>query len=490
MSQSIIKEVSVYRQGAYVSRQGKISLKKGQQTLVLDSLPNTIIPSTVVLSLTENIKGSNVQVHLLDEEIRKEQLKEEKRKLDELNHSITVKEAQIELWNKNGDFSGGKDINIAQMSEYIEKLPERLNTLYSELLNLNEEKEKIEKEYNDKKDAVNSLQVSATIEANDDGEYAYQLRYFEQNASWIPLYEIHSSTDKNLVLRMKANIRQFTSEDWKNVSIKLYSGNPRISLDLPELDPTYLSYRASQSPKPMKKYAGSVLAEKAMMNMIMEEEVSDSFEDVYADAGTVNQDDTMMEYVLSGTWDVSKTNETLADIYSKEIPCNYHVIAIPRLETNGYLAAQVNVEDISDVLESYAKIYHNQTLLGELYIDVDTSEEKMDISLGRDETIQLKREQKKKYTSSALLKNQKTTDYVYELTVSSSKNKPCDVTVYDQIPVSREKDIIVERKNLSNGKLDEATGKITWDFNLDSGKDTKLSLEYSVSWPKDKEINN
>ena len=152
--------------------------------------------------------------------------------------------------------------------------------------------------------------------------------------------------------------------------------------------------------------------------------------------------------------------------------------------------AQVNVEDISDVLESYAKIYHNQTLLGELYIDVDTSEEKMDISLGRDETIQLKREQKKKYTSSALLKNQKTTDYVYELTVSSSKNKPCDVTVYDQIPVSREKDIIVERKNLSNGKLDEATGKITWDFNLDSGKDTKLSLEYSVSWPKDKEINN
>ena len=86
MSQSIIKEVSVYRQGAYVSRQGKISLKKGQQTLVLDSLPNTIIPSTVVLSLTENIKGSNVQVHLLDEEIRKEQLKEEKRKLDELTH--------------------------------------------------------------------------------------------------------------------------------------------------------------------------------------------------------------------------------------------------------------------------------------------------------------------------------------------------------------------------------------------------------------------
>ena len=490
MSQSIIKEVSIYRQGAYVSRQGTISLKKGQQNLILDSLPNSVVNSTVVLSLPEGIKGSNVQVRPLDEDKRKELLKDYKRKVDEVNQLIAIKTSQIELWNKNGDFSGGKDINIQQMSEYIEKLPERLNTLYSELLTLNEEKEKVEKEYNDKNEEVNLLQVSANIEAPEEKEYTYQLRYFEQNAGWAPLYEIHSETDQGLTLRMKAHIRQFTNEDWKNVSVKLYSGNPRISLDLPELEPTYLTYHAPARNQMMG--VGNFAMAKSVGRMVEDTMVEEEVEmmDAYGESGTVNQSDTMMEYILHGTWDILKTDETLADIYSKEVACTYHVIAIPRLETRGYLAAQVNPMDISEVLDSYTNIYHNGTLLGELYLEVDTSEDKMDISLGKDESIQLKREQKKKYTSNALLKNQKTTDYIYELTITSNKNKPCNITVYDQIPVSREKDIIVEQKNISKGKLDEATGELTWEINLEPNTEEKINLEYSISWPKDKQLND
>ena len=56
--------------------------------------------------------------------------------------------------------------------------------------------------------------------------------------------------------------------------------------------------------------------------------------------------------------------------------------------------------------------------------------------------------------------------------------------------VSREKDIIVEQKNISKGKLDEATGELTWEIYLEPNTEEKINLEYSISWPKDKQLND
>ena len=61
--------------------------------------------------------------------------------------------------------------------------------------------------------------------------------------------------------------------------------------------------------------------------------------------------------------------------------------------------------------------------------------------------------------------------------------------VKDQIPVSEDKAIVVECKELSGGSVEGETGIITWEIDIESKNTQKLKLAYEVNWPKDKKIS-
>ena len=122
-------------------------------------------------------------------------------------------------------------------------------------------------------------------------------------------------------------------------------------------------------------------------------------------------------------------------------------------------------------------------------MEPDLSKDSYDVSLGRDESIRLKRDQKKKYTSNVLLKGQKKTEYEYELKITSSKNKSCSVTLMDQIPVTVDKSIVIDEVTLSGAKKEEDSGKLTWEFDLGPSETKSFSLAYNISWPKDRKLN-
>ncbi|MBQ6492359.1 MAG: DUF4139 domain-containing protein [Erysipelotrichaceae bacterium] len=499
MSNTIITQVAVYREGAFVKRKGKISLKKGKETLIVAQLPNSLDSSTLTLSLPDKVIGSNVQVEALSAEERKEKTAELNKKIKALNNQITIKQNQMEMWNKNGDFSSCTSMNIADMSSYIEKLPERLGALYDELEKLNEENEELNKQLKDLNEEIALYNVKADLETEEDGEYPFELRYFDRSASWSPMYEIHSGEEDSISVKLKARIRQNTCEDWNDVKVLLYTGNPNVSLDIPVLYPEKLSFyvpqrnlfKAAGRGANMMGMAKAMAMEDAAPMMEVEEVDEEEVEltDVsYADAQT-RQSDTMTEYELSGTWNVSKINETVADIYSHKIPCTYHDIAVPKKDDCAYLAAKVKTADVMELLETSTFIYHEGTFQGEAYLNIDSSKPECDISLGRDESVRLKRTQKKKYTSNVLLKGQKKCEYEYELDVKSAKAKDCKVTLVDQIPVSQDKEINVDKNELSGGKYNEENGEVTWEFDLEARGEKNFALAYSVAWPKDKRLN-
>ena len=60
--------------------------------------------------------------------------------------------------------------------------------------------------------------------------------------------------------------------------------------------------------------------------------------------------------------------------------------------------------------------------------------------------------------------------------------------VEDQIPISQNSEITVESLELSGGKLDKDTGKITWSFELAPQQSKNIILTYSIKYPKHKRI--
>ena len=487
MSNSKITKVSIYRNGCFISREGFIDLKQGKHNVVLDTLSDNIDTNTVSISLPEQLNGSNVQVLPLSSDKKEEILLDIQNQISLLNSKIITKEKQLEMWNTNADFSNSTSISINEMSEYIEKLPERLEKIYVEIQELNKQKKKLNKELEKKNLEATIYEVSADIEASQDGSYPYLIQYKDPRAYWNPLYEIRTLENDELSILFKAKIYQDTKEDFKDVKLSLYTGNPSLSNDIPVLNPEILDYYV-----PDKRAATSLMASRTAYDEVLEEygiQEEMTMAKVVDPVGISNQKDTMMQYELNNTWDINSDNEIVLDIEQKNIPCRYHVIAIPKLDDTGYLAAQVDVNDIDELIQSSATIYHDNTYVGEVYIDIDSDQDKYDISLGRDETIKIKRQQKKKYTSNVLLKNQKKVDYEYELTVNSTKNKNCQVTLIDQVPISQDKIIVVDIEQISKAQLEEQTGKLTWDFELQPKENKTFELKYSISYPKDKMVN-
>ena len=499
MCKTAVKEVSLYRNGCLVKRRGIVELINGKQTVVFENIPDSIDPSTVRLALPEGVTGTNIQTETLTAQQKQEATAEIRKKIARIDKSIEIKNAQIEMLNANADFSAKENVNMNDVVSYIVSLPNHLEGLYDEIEELNEKKKELTKQQQDLQKLTNCFRIRADITADKEGKCPVELRYYDRNRWWNPVYEIYTSEEEDkLSIKLKADIHQNSIENWEDVRMTLFTGNPQISGNIPQLYPQYLNFYEPRMYKTSARNAvmGAKVAMQAEM-MVDEEceacedtaEMPVMFDAVSNSRAVAVQNDTMMEYELDGLWTVTNENSTNADLQITEIPCRYHVVCVPKGDEFGYLAGEVKTTDIENILQTEASIYHKGTYLGNVFINADLTKDTYDISLGRDESVRVKREQKKKYTSSVLLKGQKKTEYEYQIKVTSAKNKVCRLTLIDQVPVSQDKTIVVERDNISGGSFDEKSGQVKWDFDLGPSETRTFDLSYSVAWPKDKSLN-
>jgi len=110
------------------------------------------------------------------------------------------------------------------------------------------------------------------------------------------------------------------------------------------------------------------------------------------------------------------------------------------------------------------------------------------ISLGTDNSILVKREKRKDFTSRKTIGSNRTDTYSFLLTVRNNKSNPVKITLNDQIPVSSNSSINVDAIELSGGKPDQQTGEIKWDLEIKPQETKQIILTYSVKYPKDKTI--
>jgi len=56
--------------------------------------------------------------------------------------------------------------------------------------------------------------------------------------------------------------------------------------------------------------------------------------------------------------------------------------------------------------------------------------------------------------------------------------------IEDQLPLTYDKSITIERKELSGAKYDEVTGILKWRINIPAKDSKKLTLIYQIKAPK------
>lgn len=501
MIESKITELSVYRSGCIMKRRATVCLEAGPQRILLGGLTGSVDENSLRLFLPEGLQGSNVQLEYLKEEEKEARLKELKEKIAALTRRKDLAGRQAERWEQNADFSGRENLALSEMTAYLEDLPKRLEELADESARLGEEIVILKKQLDKERRAVSLPHVSAEITARKAGSYPLEFSYREMNAGWEPFYEIHAEgSGEELSLRLRSRIRQNSGQDWENVKLSLYTGNPAISGNIPKLPSSHIriwepshtmGFESARAGKAMAKAArameDAMVMEEAAVPAPYEAEATLMMNQVTVGGAARNQGDTMTEYEIAGSWTLRDGQEILCDLSEKTIPCRHHVVSVPKMGGEGYLAARVRTADLEELQDSFAAIYLKGDFAGQVCLEPDMTKEHYDLSLGIDEGIRVKRIMKKRHQSQQLLKGQKKTEYEYEITVSSRKEKETELTLWDQLPVSDDKSISVEIQEISEALRDEESGLLSWEFSLAPGETRSFRLAYSVAWPKDKQ---
>ncbi|MBQ6560147.1 MAG: mucoidy inhibitor MuiA family protein [Erysipelotrichaceae bacterium] len=487
-----VKTVNVFRNGAEVVRTGKTELKEGTQTLYVHGLTNSASADTARLYIEEGVSCANLRFEEADQEnVHSRELQE---KIALLQKQIEVKEMQLTLWQNNGDFTGHDNVSASEIQDYIEKLPERMEKLHKEIIALEKEIRDLQKEVEEELQKEGLPVLVADVTADRDGTFACELHYHETAAGWNPVYEIRSEKEEEIEIRMRGEIREDTNEDWNDVKVSLFTGDPSTNDVLPELLPLYLNIQENNVN--LFKASGRAAAPMGMkMSMDLEdtmvaEEVAEApMMRMETQEAEVQNDETMTEYALAGNRDILKGNKgTMADLQKYVIPAEYNIVTVPKADPHAYLVASIKTADLPILNAVEAGIYLKGRYTGSIYLDPDMTKEKVDITLGKEERIHVSYKELAKKNSTTLLKAQKVVEHQYETKITNLSDDDITILLKDQLPVSQNKDITVEALDLGGAKLEKDYGTLEKKVDVKAKETETYHLSYKVMWPKDKRI--
>lgn len=180
----------------------------------------------------------------------------------------------------------------------------------------------------------------------------------------------------------------------------------------------------------------------------------------------------------------SDNKPVVAEIGHYQIPAAYTYQSTPKIDKDAFLMAQVTDWEKLHLLEGEANVYFENTFIGKSIMNVSQQSDTLSFSLGRDKRIMVQRTKENEYTSRKFIGSNQTQSIAWKLSVRNTRPEPVTLTLYDQLPVSRNSNITVTAEEISGGTLDEAKGIITWQINLQPGEQREWSLRYKVKYPK------
>ncbi len=194
---------------------------------------------------------------------------------------------------------------------------------------------------------------------------------------------------------------------------------------------------------------------------------------------------TSVHFDIKRPYSVPSNNQVKTiPVMHYDIPVQYTYISVPKLDENAFLTARITGWEKYDLLSGEAQVFIDGTSVGKTLLDTGLAKDTLEISLGVDKGIRITRELDKKFSKRIFLGTKRTETRKWRITVKNNKNRPVDIRILDQIPISDSSEMTVEVINLSGGKLNKETGEVEWDIHLKPGKKRELILQYEVKLPK------
>lgn len=337
-------------------------------------------------------------------------------------------------------------------------------------------------------------EITLKIDAGSAQTLEIACTYLVNNAGWTPLYDLRSAgLDKPLQLTYKANVRNSTGFDWKNVALHLSSAQPLINNDRPILNPVYVDFRPVAYYRDQKAAPSGNVYQMEQVVVAADPNTYEGRVDIVPGKQDIAAPETA-EFL--STFDLPTPQNILADgkdnivtLEEKEVPAAYEYHAVPKIDPAVFLLAKIADYGQYNLMPGQANIFFQETYVGQTWVNPQTIADTLLLSLGRDDQLTIKRAQPKDFTERRKIFSSKIREtYLFEISIKNNKAKAVTVELIDQFPISRQKDIAVELEDRGGAKVSPEFGKLEWSVEVPAGQTKKVRFSYSVEYPKDKGI--
>ena len=518
-----LDSVTVFLRGATLYHSANATLKSGSQEIIIDGLS----PDIALNSL--KVQANGVLISAMEFEKDYITPKEETAKIKKLADSLDFYQKQLQeardeltvhqhllkmLTDGTLNNMEKKDgtVTVAEINANMELYTSKAKTLQNSINQDNKKIEKLVETVNrlkmqinqDKQDSnVETGVVYLSISVPNNVTTVFNISYYTEDAGWQPHYDINiPGLDKPITMQAKAEVQQETGLDWNNVRLTLSNARPNRTNTVPVFRTWFLRFARNYSTDM------SVARSNRASNYVSNSNVSaalSSLEGVSATDGTnkkvvstrmedyisIDEQDVHVNYKIAVPYNIpGNGNEQLVDLMNYNLEAEYNYYCAPKLSTETYLIATLGGLEKYNLLSGYATVTFNNTFVGETYLNPNSTQDRVTLTLATDPRVTVKRELQRDYSSTKHVGSTTTETRSYLITVRNNQNRNAKLTLKEQYPISNDKDIEVKLVEVKPSATynKEDIGVLTWELDLSSGETRTFVVTYSVKYPKDRTL--
>lgn len=505
-----ITEATVFLSGAQLKHEAKVGLDAGTNLLVFEDLPAQLNKNSIQVKGGDNYTILNVKHahNFLRDKKNSPRITRLTDSLEDLRLKLDMRrgirmvfeeEKTMILANKEvrGDTRG---LNVEDLMDLADFYRDRLKDIEMKLIDVRLEEKKLNEEIARVDKSLKELtgtprhtsEITVEVVTRSKTTASVELNFIVQQAGWTPSYDIRSNALNTPVeLTYKAQVFQSTGSDWENIKLTLSTGNPSINNTQPILYPWILNYYSPQMSDKKRQTAGAMPQyrneDKEVASAQLEEV---PIAPIYKST-LVTQNLVTTEFKIATPYSIPSGNSPgVVEIQKHKLNSNFKYYAVPKLDKDAFLLAEISGWDQYNLLAGNASTYFEGTFVGESFIDPATTQDTLSVSLGRDKGISIDRKRVTELCKQTVMGGNKKHAITIEISVRNSKKEAVNIDLYDQIPLSRVKEIESSLSDAGEAVYNKETGELKWSLKLNPGESKSFRFSYEIKHPKDKVLSN
>jgi uncharacterized protein (TIGR02231 family) len=517
-ARSTIDSVTVYPDGAAVTRVIRADLPGGDSVLLARDFPPGLDPASLRV---EGQAGARLTIGAIDArppraerpplspdlENRIEALRDERGALDD---KIGAAEARKKFAQRFADSSPaglgekGEARPLAEWRAAFSAVAEEVAAADADIRAAKVKQREIDRqlarlEAERTANPPRKMEVRIDLAAEAATSATFRVTYTVRGARWAPLYDARLDTggrDRKpaLELTRRAEIVQQSGEDWSDVVLAVSTVRTAKGGSAPELASLLVRYAEPLRPLASPAPANQAQFRSKAADQLGEGLVAGARHDAAEREAVADTGGFQAVFRIPGRVSVA-TNEGAKSfrVSTAAIAPDLLVRTAPALDAAAYLEASFKQAEEAPLLPGRIALYRDGIFVGRGQMALTPKDETVRLGFGVDDKIKVVRTMlRRNESSSGLISTTRSDEREFKITVRNGHDAPIRVTVEDQLPVSEIDDVKVETLPSTTPPTERDTrnrrGVLAWSFTAAAGELHEIMLGWRVRWPDGKQI--